>query len=108
MKKFFLLFSITLFFASCGTSKKVSERVIIGEGSESVAVKKNTHNERKINKKNAQEKETNETVLYSEAELKTFRIIEYAKTFEGTRYKFGGTDNRGMDCSGLVCTSFKN
>ena len=108
MKKFFLLFSITLFFASCGTSKKVSERVIIGEGSERVAVKKNTHNERKINKKNSQEKETNETVLYSEAELKTFRIIEYAKTFEGTRYKFGGTDNRGMDCSGLVCTSFKN
>jgi len=28
-------------------------------------------------------------------------------TFEGTRYKFGGTDKRGMDCSGLVYVSFK-
>ncbi|MEZ4779690.1 MAG: C40 family peptidase [Flavobacteriaceae bacterium] len=108
MKKLFLLFSITLFFASCGTSKKTSERVIIGEGSEGIIAKKNTHNDKKNTKKNAAEKTADETVLYSEAELKTSRIIEYAKTFEGTRYKFGGTDNKGMDCSGLVCTSFKN
>ncbi len=34
-------------------------------------------------------------------------IIDYAKTFEGTRYKFGGTTGAGMDCSGLVCTAFE-
>ncbi|GAA3509087.1 hypothetical protein GCM10022393_21560 [Aquimarina addita] len=34
-------------------------------------------------------------------------IIAYAKTFEGTRYKYGGTTKKGMDCSGLVYTSFK-
>ncbi|MBW1297972.1 C40 family peptidase [Aquimarina litoralis] len=34
-------------------------------------------------------------------------IIDYAKTFEGTRYKYGGTTKRGMDCSGLMYTSFK-
>ncbi len=34
-------------------------------------------------------------------------IIDYAKTFQGTRYKFGGTNEAGMDCSGLVYTSFK-
>ncbi|TPN86134.1 C40 family peptidase [Aquimarina algicola] len=34
-------------------------------------------------------------------------IVSYAKTFRGTRYKFGGTTKRGMDCSGLVYTSFK-
>ena len=34
-------------------------------------------------------------------------IINYAKTFEGTRYKYGGTTKRGMDCSGLVVTAFK-
>ena len=33
-------------------------------------------------------------------------IIDYAKTFEGTRYKYGGTSKRGMDCSGLVVTAF--
>ncbi|WP_109851377.1 C40 family peptidase [Aquimarina sp. AU58] len=34
-------------------------------------------------------------------------IVSYAKTFGGTRYKFGGTTKKGMDCSGLVYTSFK-
>jgi len=29
-------------------------------------------------------------------------IIAYAKTFEGTKYKYGGTTKRGMDCSGLL------
>ena len=33
--------------------------------------------------------------------------IDYARTFRGTRYKYGGTTSRGMDCSGLVHESFK-
>ena len=28
-------------------------------------------------------------------------IIDYAMKFEGVRYKYGGSDKRGMDCSGL-------
>lgn len=36
------------------------------------------------------------------------KIVSYAKTFNGTRYKYGGTTKRGMDCSGLVYTSFKD
>ena len=35
------------------------------------------------------------------------RIVYHAQQFEGTRYKFGGTDKRGMDCSGLVYVSFQ-
>jgi len=34
-------------------------------------------------------------------------VIEYAKQFEGVRYKWGGTTSSGMDCSGLVYESFK-
>lgn len=34
-------------------------------------------------------------------------IVSYAKTFKGTKYKFGGTTKRGMDCSGLIYISFK-
>ena len=35
-------------------------------------------------------------------------IIDYARTFRGTRYKYGGTTSRGMDCSGLVYVAFGN
>ncbi|MFC0604108.1 C40 family peptidase [Winogradskyella pulchriflava] len=35
-------------------------------------------------------------------------IANYAKKFNGTRYKYGGTTKRGMDCSGLVYTSFND
>lgn len=36
------------------------------------------------------------------------RITTHAKSFLGTKYKFGGTTKRGMDCSGLVYVSFLN
>ena len=45
------------------------------------------------------------TTAKPSAEAET--IVEYAKTFDGTRYKYGGTTKRGMDCSGLIYTSFK-
>jgi cell wall-associated NlpC family hydrolase len=38
---------------------------------------------------------------------KSESIVNYAKGFNGTRYKFGGTTTKGMDCSGLVYVSFK-
>lgn len=34
-------------------------------------------------------------------------IIETARKYTGTPYRSGGTDRRGMDCSGLIITSFK-
>ncbi|WP_299101914.1 C40 family peptidase [uncultured Winogradskyella sp.] len=34
-------------------------------------------------------------------------IVKYAQTFNGTRYKYGGTTKKGMDCSGLIFTSYK-
>lgn len=36
------------------------------------------------------------------------RIIEDAAKTVGSRYKYGGTGNRGFDCSGLVYTIYKN
>ena len=44
---------------------------------------------------------------YSKASSPTEQIIQYAVSFEGTRYRFGGTSKAGMDCSGLVYVSFK-
>ncbi|WP_242202250.1 C40 family peptidase [Aestuariivivens insulae] len=34
-------------------------------------------------------------------------ITNYAKTFKGVKYKWGGTTSSGMDCSGLVFESFR-
>jgi len=34
-------------------------------------------------------------------------VVKNAKQFDGVRYKYGGTTKKGMDCSGLVFTSFK-
>ncbi|WP_298329859.1 C40 family peptidase [uncultured Dokdonia sp.] len=38
---------------------------------------------------------------------KTERIINQAQSFAGTRYKFGGTTSKGMDCSGLIYIAFQ-
>ncbi len=34
-------------------------------------------------------------------------IVETAKSYDGTPYKYAGTTRKGMDCSGLVYTAFK-
>lgn len=39
--------------------------------------------------------------------LKVDSIIHIANSYKGTRYKYGGTTKKGMDCSGLIYTSFK-
>jgi cell wall-associated NlpC family hydrolase len=41
------------------------------------------------------------------AASKTDRIIQQAQAFSGTRYKFGGTTSKGMDCSGLIYVAFQ-
>jgi probable lipoprotein NlpC len=35
-------------------------------------------------------------------------VIQTAKKYLGTTYKYGGMDKKGIDCSGLVCNSFQS
>ncbi|RDK89085.1 C40 family peptidase [Marinirhabdus gelatinilytica] len=82
MKKLLPLLLLTLVLASCGSSRKTT------------TYKKNRSS--KVVKSNV------------DPNSKAGKIIKYAKSFEGTRYKFGGTTKKGMDCSGLIYTSFAN
>lgn len=45
--------------------------------------------------------------IVSKKNPKLTKVINVANSFKGTPYLFGGTTKKGMDCSGLVFTSFK-
>lgn len=77
MKKLILLIFLSTFLISCGSSRKTTS---------TTAVEKTSNNS---NSK------------------KSDAIVKYAKTFNGTKYKFGGTTKKGMDCSGLVYISYQ-
>lgn len=48
----------------------------------------------------------NKSILHSESS-KINKLITFANTYVGVSYRAGGTTKKGMDCSGLVNTSFK-
>ncbi|NRA93699.1 MAG: C40 family peptidase [Psychroserpens sp.] len=83
-RNYLLIFLLATFF-SCGSAKKPTSRK--SKKPEGVVVKKQKSNTNNVSNK-AQS------------------IIDYAKTYRGTRYKYGGTTKKGMDCSGLIYRSF--
>jgi len=107
MKKTLLLLILSVFIASCGSSRKATSKTII--------VNKNGAPNRTKEKDIREEDEkivitTTEAdeVITEDSNKKTLKqIIKHAETFEGTRYKFGGTTHKGMDCSGLIYVAFQ-
>ncbi|MFK5981994.1 MAG: C40 family peptidase [Flavobacteriaceae bacterium] len=87
MKKYFLLILLSLFLFSCGSSKK------------STSSRTKTH-------KTTSKKPASKSTIKSSGNKTTSNIIKTAKTFEGTKYKFGGTTKKGMDCSGLIYVAY--
>ncbi len=98
MKKYILLIILSTFLVSCGSSKKATtSRTKTHKTTLKKTASKTT---KKSSKKNSSSKTT------SSENKKVSNIIKTAKTFEGTKYKFGGTTKKGMDCSGLVYVAY--
>lgn len=98
-----ILLMLSLFFFSC-KSKKISKT---GKSLTALTVNKVNDSIAAINTTNFEEEPTTESEFSSESSNKVFDIIDFAKQFEGVKYKFGGTTKAGMDCSGLVYETFK-
>ncbi|TDN95333.1 NlpC/P60 family protein [Salegentibacter sp. 24] len=82
---FFGIFMLSLI--SCGSSRS---KIITTKNKDNHTAKVSTSGSSKI----------------INAEKKVGKIISTARRFEGTPYKYGGTNRRGMDCSGLIYTAF--
>ena len=87
MRKIALILFIIVTLSSCGSTK--NKRVVTRKSKTTKTVKKS-------NKPTTTAKPS---IVES--------IIKNAEKYEGTRYKYGGTTKKGMDCSGLIYTAFK-
>ena len=87
--KFSIILLIAVFFTACGSSRK---RVITTK-----------EEYRKTEKDSPKYKHDPKA---EPEDKKALKVVRTAKKFEGTRYKYGGTDKNGMDCSGLIYVSF--
>jgi cell wall-associated NlpC family hydrolase len=105
MNKLFLLVLLSVFFASCGGSRSISttQDVINIEKAPNNTETSKSNRVSKANKRREAAEENESTIHNSVIES----LINDARAFEGTRYKFGGTTENGMDCSGLVYAVFK-
>ena len=110
MKKLLLLSLLVSFLVSCGSSRPAHSHLHKKAGTAShhhrIGKATTPHKSKEtVIKKTPEEPIENNSVESSYNIRK--EIIDFAKTFEGTRYKFGGTTKAGMDCSGLICTAFQ-
>lgn len=110
MKRFLLLTFLTLFLVSCGSTKNtgVVPNAITGKNVSKSKIDKKVKPLKNIR---LAELDTDEDIVEKRKEespkfIKK-EIIDYAKSFQGTKYKFGGTTEAGMDCSGLVSVVFE-
>lgn len=107
MKKFIFIFCLTLCFSSCKSTKysqksSGNNTTVSSKPSKAIIDNKNSR------RNNTDYPEINEpNGRNSNSEL-VENIIDYAMKFEGVRYKYGGNDKKGMDCSGLVTSAFSN
>lgn len=85
IKKLLILSIFSFLMISCGSSKNVRN----------YSTSKTLHTQEKA------ENKTKEEVTVAD------KIVWTAVSYKGIPYRFGGTTEQGMDCSGLIYTSFQ-
>ena len=100
MNKYIITFFIAFIFASCSSNKRVVT---------SKSPKSKTHTTKKpIPSRSGKGEITPSIDVVVVSSSTTNKIIRKALSYKGTKYKYGGTSKSGMDCSGLMFTSFKS
>lgn len=119
MKQFLYLLGLSVFLVSCGSSRpsgyvqtSPDRTIFVKPGSNRTAATRPSSKRFNTSKVNTTDnyiiKETSSTTAEVAPEyLQKASIIDFARSFEGTPYRYGGTTRAGMDCSGLVCTAFE-
>lgn len=64
--------------------------------------------QRKPSEQKTESKKTSkQTNTHFKESIYTKKIVQTARTYSGVPYKSGGNDEKGLDCSGLICQTFK-
>lgn len=90
MRKIIIILLTLVMLSSCGSSR--NKRVVTKKTNTTKKVRKTT------------KPVTNLPVA---TPLVAKSVVKNAEKYKGTRYKYGGTTKKGMDCSGLIYTAFK-
>lgn len=106
MKFRFLYFPVILLLAavmlfSCGSSKKHKKHKKKKKAKTELA-----HNGGKTELPPLKDTQSNSS-RPPKVDSKADKVLQTAKSYIGTPYRFGGTSREGMDCSGLVSVSFR-
>ncbi len=107
MKQFIFVCLSALILTSCGAPKKKYESKIVLDPATRTIPKEKMKPAPKPKKEEVVRYNETEATSEKPADLKIHNIIDIARSFHGTPYKYGGTTSKGMDCSGLIYTAFK-
>lgn len=116
MKKIIILLILTLTIISCKTQSNIitSKKEAVEKGVYSYSKSKNTnHKESVLNESFDMEDENeyddkNYTRVSKSENALANQIVDLALENLGVKYRIGGTTKTGMDCSGLVFSSYAN
>ena len=102
MKKLLILLVICAAFSNCKSSKKTAKSTTVITRTQKNVTEISPKTDPNISSKT---EISTEPIKSTSSNLAT-DIINFAKQFDGVRYRYGGTTKAGMDCSGLVTTAF--